>query len=274
MENSIALIINFNLYDSIKTPNTISYVLTKLQKEVRESFKISFSAGIGGCHGEYSGVRISAIEAMEALRQKLLMGSGSIIFWDKKMGVDSKYYYPYNNEKRIFNCLYMKKAEDIEQEIHQLIEDIRSIDNISYDNIMQIFNQLIAVTIRYLVKNNVNIGEIFNNIYVVSHKISELDTLEDMERYLVSFYHQIIKYMLSCESENNTSYIDRILTYIDQNYSKEIDFEKMAEEIGISYSYIRKIMKEVTGKSLSDLINSKRVEEAKILTKRKMEIFT
>jgi transcriptional regulator, AraC family len=48
----------------------------------------------------------------------------------------------------------------------------------------------------------------------------------------------------------------------------------MAEEIGISYSYIRKIMKEVTGKSLSDLINSKRVEEAKILTKRKMEIFT
>jgi Cache domain./HAMP domain. len=98
MENSIALIINFNLYDSIKTPNTISYVLTKLQKEVRESFKISFSAGIGGCHGEYSGVRISAIEAMEALRQKLLMGSGSIIFWDKKMGVDSKYYYPYNNE--------------------------------------------------------------------------------------------------------------------------------------------------------------------------------
>ena len=39
----------------------------------------------------------------------------------------------------------------------------------------------------------------------------------------------------------------------------------MAKEIGISYSYMRKIVYELTGKSLMDYINALRIEKAKRL---------
>ena len=138
-------------------------------------------------------------------------------------------------------------------------------ENISYDNIMQIFNQLVGVTIRFLVKNNINISQIFDNIYVVSHKISDLDTLEDVENYLISFYERIIDYMIETEEEDGDNHLDRILSYIQENYQREIDFKEMAQEMGISYSYMRKIVKQETGKSLLDLINNARVEKAKVL---------
>ena len=39
----------------------------------------------------------------------------------------------------------------------------------------------------------------------------------------------------------------------------------MAKEIGISYSYMRKIVSETTGKSLIDYLNQLRIEKAKEL---------
>lgn len=264
-ENSILLIANFNTYDTAKTPIIIEKALSEIQREIRKNFCISFSVGIGKCHAGYEGVHVSYIEALKALRYKILIGNGSIIFWNSNMERNVEYFYPYDREKRILNWLSTKNINRIEEEIHQLIQDIKNIGNISYDNIMHIFNQLIAMTIKYLVQSNINISEIFDNVYISSHKISGLDTLEDIENYVISFYRQIISYIAECESEKNISYMHLITTYIEQNYTAEISFEEMAENIGISYSYMRKIIKEATGKSLTDLINNKRVEEAKKL---------
>ena len=62
-------------------------------------------------------------------------------------------------------------------------------------------------------------------------------------------------------------YYQEIINYLDQHYCKEINFEQMAKEIGISYSYMRKIMYDATGKSLIDHIHFKRMHHAKEMLK-------
>lgn len=265
MEYSIALIMNFDAYHPTKTLITIKSILEEVLDETEKELNLSFSAGIGRCYGGYSGIKASATEAITAYRHKLLVGNRSIILWDKSMTQGSTYFYPYDKEKHIINCLYAKKAEDAKFAVKALIDEIRNMENISYDNIMQIFNQLVGVTIRYLVKNNINISQIFDNVYVVSHQISNLDTLDDVENYLMDFYQKIIDYIIKTEKEEGDNHLDRILSYINENYHREIDFKEMAKEIGISYSYMRKIVKQETGKSLLDLINNARIEKAKVL---------
>jgi YesN/AraC family two-component response regulator len=53
--------------------------------------------------------------------------------------------------------------------------------------------------------------------------------------------------------------------HLEAHYREEIVFEDMAKEIGISYSYMRKIVCELTGKSLIDYLNLLRIEKAKQL---------
>jgi YesN/AraC family two-component response regulator len=147
-------------------------------------------------------------------------------------------------------------------------QDIRNTEGISYDNIIQIFNQLISTTIKYLVENSINIRSLFGNIDTVYRKMMSFDTLDDMEKYLVSFYKKIISCLSSRQSGESTRHIDRILRYLNANYKTEINFEEMAQSVGISYSYARKLVKEQTGKSLLDYTNILRIKEAKRLIRQ------
>lgn len=261
---SVALILNLHDYDSTGTPDTIRTLLERLQQTIKKECGLSTSAGIGGLHNELPGIRVSLSEAQEALKQKLLTGNESILFWKEPASENTRYFYPYNREKHILNCLQTRNEETLLEEVRLVVADIRESDGISCDNIMQIFSQLISSTIKYLVENNINLREIFGNIYSVYRKMAALDTLEAIEDYLLVFYRKIITY-LSGLGGDEVRHIDKILGYINENYKKEINFEDMAESIGISYSYIRKIIKDVTDSNLIDYINSLRIGEAKRL---------
>lgn len=54
-----------------------------------------------------------------------------------------------------------------------------------------------------------------------------------------------------------------MIQYLNEHYREDIVFEDMAKEIGISYSYMRKIAFEMTGMSLIDYLNQLRIEHAK-----------
>jgi AraC-like DNA-binding protein len=265
--NTLAIIINLETYDCTKTDKLLKASFNSISEMAFGLIGNTISVGIGGCHSNLEGIKESSIEATEALKRKLIKGNNSIIFWNVDMFENNKYFYPYNREKHILNYLSLNNFNDIEPEIAEMINEIKSTPAISCDNAIQIFNQLIGSTVKYLVEANVNISDIFGNIYNVYRQISSKETLEDIEQFFIEFYSEIVKYT-SERKVSDTKHIDRILEYINMNYRNEIDFEQMATDIGISYSYIRKIVKEVTGKSLLDYVNILRINEAKRLIRQ------
>jgi AraC-like DNA-binding protein len=265
--NTLAIIINLETYDCSKTDKLLKASFNSISEMAFGLIGNTISVGIGGCHSNLEGIKESSIEATEALKRKLIKGNNSIIFWSADMSENNKYFYPYNREKHILNYLSLNDFNAIEPEISEMINEIKNTPAISCDNAIQVFNQLIGSTVKYLVEANINISDIFGNIYNVYRQISSKETLDDIESFFIEFYREIIKYTSDCKV-NDTKHIDRILDYINNNYRNEIDFEQMAENIGISYSYIRKIVKEVTGKSLLDYVNILRINEAKRLIRQ------
>lgn len=265
--NTLAIVINLDTYDSNRTDKILKSNFTAISEMAFGLIGNTISVGIGGCHDNLEGIKESSLEASEALKRKLIKGNNSIIYWSIDMAENNKYFYPYNSEKHILNYLSLNNIEDIVAEISSMINEIKNNQAISCDNAIQIFNQLIGSTVKYLVESNINISDIFGNIYNVYRQISSRETLDDIESFFVEFYRSIVKYT-SERKVDDTKHIDRILDYINTNYRTEIDFEKMADNIGISYSYIRKIVKEVTGKSLLDYVNVLRINEAKRLIRQ------
>lgn len=262
---SCAMILNLKTYDQQKVPLFIDTTLQKLKSEIKESNGYTFTVGVSGVHNELEGIPGCAYEAMEAVKRRIIQGRDSVIFWKSSMDKNKRYHYPYHSEKKIINYLSLGDYEQIKYELKLIREQILEIDNISCDNVVLIYNQLIGATIKYLVEHNINTGKIFSNGDNAYSIIATKDTVEEIEAYLVQFYDAIEKALGEPTEEKEELYGTKIIEYLDKHYKEEINFEDLAKKVEISYSYMRKLVKELTGSSLNDYINKLRIEEAKWL---------
>ncbi|SCP98193.1 helix-turn-helix domain-containing protein [Anaerobium acetethylicum] len=270
---TIALIVNMKSFDCSMTPMNLKKQLREIQNEMLKVTDNSFSVGMGGCHHGLEGITKSLLEAQEALERKIVIGRKSIIIWNSGMEESGSYYYPYQSERHIMNYMSSNNPERVADEIRSLIADIRSRRDISASNIYQIFNQLVGTTMRYLVETHSNINEIFGDMNHIYRKMAALDTLEEMEKFILNLYEKIFSYLEKNQTDE-TNHINRIISYIRENYKSDINFEEMSEKIGISYSYARKIMKEATNTSLIDYLNKFRIEESKNLIRQTNKAFS
>lgn len=193
----------------------------------------------------------------------MIKGAGSILYWKNEEENSRKYIDSANSERRILNFLDAGNLEGIFKELEMIRDQIRLEENISYDNIMFIYNQLIGVTIKHLREDHAGTGRLImsrGNVYSI---LSTMDTIDEIEEYLHDFYREIVEKLELSSVETN--YGERIVHYLKENYREEIVLEDMAKQIGISYSYMRKIVYELTGKSVIDYLNQLRIQKAKQL---------
>ena len=258
---SAVLIVSIGSYDAINTSWFIKDWLLQFQKKIGTLSGITLSYGVGRCYEGHSGIRQSYGEALQALKRKLITGTGSIHFWRRSYEEPGHFFYPYHLEKHILNYLTTNDLESVKTALAAINDEIRRQHYIKYDNVVHIFNQLVGSTVKYLIDSNITMSDILQ--YNIYNKLSEKETLEDIEKLLVDFYARICNGPRT--SGVTANYGDKILLYLHENYKREIDFEDLAGRLGISYSYLRKIVRERTGKSAQDYVNNLKIEEARNL---------
>ncbi len=239
-------------------------ILVEIQDQAAGILGHSVTIGVSSQADSIDAVPECVAEAMEGTKQRMIAGSGGIAYWNSQEQYDKKYIYPEPSERRILHLLDKGDLAGITHELDFIGSQIRSAEYISYDNILFIYHQLAGATIKHLQEKSVSATRIFagsGNIYAA---LASIDTLEELEAYLYGFYADIVKDMDRAAGETN-KYGRPILTYLKEHYHEEIVFEDMAKEIGISYSYMRKIIFDLTGVSLADYLNQLRIEKAKEL---------
>lgn len=264
--NKMVIIINTDVDDKDQIALDLSGSYRKVQEEISKAFDSTITVAIGGCHQGENGVYSSFVEALEALKHKLICGYGKIVNYNAVTIKENKYFYPSNAEKHIMNKLTLGLVDETLSAVKELIVDLRSRSYISSDNMLQIFMQLLGNTARYLMDNNINISDIFGHDYNIYQIVVGKETLEEIEEWLLKFYSDIIKYMNKDNSEGK-DHTAKVFDFIKTNLNNNIDVTAIADYAGISYSYVRKLVKDKSGKTVVDYINGLRIEEAKRLLK-------
>jgi YesN/AraC family two-component response regulator len=149
-------------------------------------------------------------------------------------------------------------------ELDGIRQTILNTPNISADNVRFIYNQLAGATIKHLTETGVNTSRLFSNRTNVYSAISSCDTLDEIRKLMGDFYQDILEY-LNQDTGGNRELPEKILRYFEAHFREDTFFDDMAADLGISYSYMRKLVREATGKSVLDNINQLRVREAKYL---------
>lgn len=262
-DGCIAIVMNFTLENHVRNAELLHQAFESIREQTLELLGHSVTIGVSDVAEAPEMISQRLFEAKEVIKHRMIKGAGSILYWKNEEENSRKYIDSANSERRILNFLDAGNLEGIFKELEMIRDQIRLEENISYDNIMFIYNQLIGVTIKHLREDHTGTGRLImsrGNVYSI---LSTMDTIDEIEEYLHDFYREIVEKLELSSVETN--YGERIVHYLKENYREEIVLEDMAKQIGISYSYMRKIVYELTGKSVIDYLNQLRIQKAKQL---------
>lgn len=264
-DGCMVIILNFEPEEWEEISGQIHQALEDIRDEALEWLEHSVTIGVSDPADDPGRVALRLFEAMELIKRRMINGAGSIMYWHEEEEEENgrKYLDSESSERRILNFLDAGDLAGIFKELQSLRNRIAAEENISYDNIMFIYYQLMGATLKHLRENHLGTGRMMAGQGNVYSNLAAMDTLDELEEYLYGFYCDIVQSLN--RSPRETNHAQRIIDHLTQHYKEEIVFEDMAKLLGISYSYMRKLVYEQTGKSMIDFVNQLRIEKAKEL---------
>ncbi|WMJ89959.1 AraC family transcriptional regulator [Anaerocolumna sp. MB42-C2] len=235
--------------------------LNKIQSELSAMFNFPITITSGSLQKNKDTAYKSFEQAREIIRYRFIKGHNSIIFYSD-VYPEAVYYYPVEEINLIETYFELCDKEKLSAATDKMFKDIAQHDHIDYNNVIQILNQLVTNLLNKIVDLNLRITDLFEDNEHLYKSLWSNETLEDACNWFIEKYNAVIDYRNRVAS-NDEIYFNNAIQFIKQNYKNDINIDIVAENTGISYSYLRKIFKEKTDKSLVDYINELRLNDAK-----------
>lgn len=259
----VAIVLNVQEFDRSETMRMVMRALQTIQEQTKKTLDISLSAGVSSVHNRFENVWICVNEAFSATKRRMFKGSGSILFYHENGDGGYRAFPSYLYEKKLFNYLEIGDMDHIKEELRKMGGEMCSTDALSEDTVMLIFNQIIGKLIIYMNEKNYNANSVFGVKHNLYQELGRYETVEGMTCCVEKMFDTLLTYQNQQYSGNEENTCQRVLLYLQEHYQEDVDFDELAGNIGISYSYLRKVIKQETEKSLIDNLNLIRVEAAK-----------
>lgn len=267
VNSSVVLLINLN--DTTKTLKDLEVVFAAVKCEAHKLFDINITIAFGDTCYSIDAIKSSYRHAIQALKWRIVSNGDKVMYYNNIKGLKcNQFHYPKVIENKIFNYVKTRNMNMLLETLIVFIDNVSS-QNISIDSLIYIYYQLIGNIIKYIIERQINISKLHGidsveNLYL---QFSQLDSAEEIKNWLYEKFEIISMYSTNSIKNSDFIYI-QIMDYIKHNFEKDIYPENVASEIGISYSYLRKLLFEKLGMSFSDYVNFLRIEKSKLLLGR------
>lgn len=217
-------------------------------------------SGIGKVHKQLSGLQQSYKEAEGAVSQLNPDNPKAIKLYEKVECI-SKFSYSIQEENKLFNYLVRGDKE----KVIALLDDIikRNIaENISESYLKKLYIQVYNTGIRALSLRNIKTSELVGSAYMDIINVENDISSKEIGDYVYMFLERIGNLNTSAAGKIN---INVIRQYIDENYTKDIYLEQLAEKYSITPKYMSKLLKEALGIPFQQYLSNLRIDRAKEL---------
>lgn len=250
--------------ESELTQQAILKMIQDVQASISSYLKISVTAAVGSIVHTIEEIPHSWNLTYHASRYRLIYGHHAFITSeDIRANEQKEHEYPSAFEKAITDSLKMGEREKLQQAIGDFFHELKGYP---YDEIMFFLSQLCGSMIR-IFKGMLNEEDLmYNGISALPEKIRKQETIEQMEMEFGAVCEQIMLRRDQNSSQKNVKVVLIITDLIQQEYTNpNLSVEGLAEQVGLSTNYARKIFKDQTGKSITQYVTDYRFEKAKQL---------
>lgn len=235
--------------------------IQKILHELTQNPEFAVSIGVGGQYEKKSDLTQSYLEALDAIKYRLVLGHGCVAFYDEIIiGRGEITVEPLQTFKLINEMDFEKMRERLYAYFERVKETVLVDSNTLFEYVLPIISELS----HFLSNNGISINSVLYGEKSVYILLLTRETFDEVYELLCDIFRSVCK-LFSSKSDDE-AYMNLISDIIQSEYSNsQLDISRVAEKVGISYSYVCKIVKERTKLSFTNYLNHYRIQKGKQL---------
>jgi two-component system, response regulator YesN len=249
----------------------LGLLFSRMNKEL----ELNIITAVGQPVAKLENIYHSFESALKILESKFALERNTVLSYEDFKYLDqTNFYFPFEVERSLIQLVVQGNFEKAEIILNRVLEENLHSKKLTKNALSQFVFAIRGTINRILQAANKTSKEIFGDEISTFHfelqQIHDKDQLEERIRLIFSV---LLTQISTTESKEETSIATKFLKYIQQNYEKDISLHDLADEFGLSTSYISTIFKNHTGENYKDYLNKYRISKAQeILENREIKI--
>ncbi|WP_139903230.1 AraC family transcriptional regulator [Clostridium thermarum] len=263
-EDELLFIINGDIDDE-NYKDIIDKDIQEIQKLIYNYFKAVLSISISNKIIPYKNLQKSFEYLKEGARNEFFHDGGAIVTYEEiENRTKVKYSYPEHKGKEIVSALTTGKVEKAKELYMEVINELEKCNYSTFE----IYSTFLFWEVSQGIKN-IRLAESNNwveKLEALTTEMSSVESINTFNQVVFQIFEGIAESYKTSSSSKYENIAKNVMEIIDQRYGDiNLSVESVADEIGFTASYITKIFKQHTGKTVIEYINEKRIECAKAL---------
>lgn len=258
------ILVNLEASSESQGEYSLQLICEAIQGILQSRCQWSTTIGIGRLYNDILNIPDSFYEAGEAVKYKLVLGKGQIIFiGDIECNPDYSSRHSDELEKDI---VFTVKNGD-KSRIHQCVENYYRIHlkKVDIEYIRWVSMKLLYAVSISLADSGESISDVMGREPELWECLSQYDTLQEVQDWIEGILLEIADRILMKRCTKNKPVIDKVIEYLNKHYMENFSLKNLADEIYLSPNYICSLFKQEVGRNISDYLTLVRIEKAKEL---------
>lgn len=220
--------------------------------------------GLSGVNGQWAELKNAYVQAVEAARQKLFMGSGRVLVHGSE---ELKAQVPplealQISSRQIQSMVYAFQSRELEEYLNQLFGQLAVRRDADLVQIISLELLMILTTLWPDVSRDAEqVLELKKQYF---DELSMLETLEQSRLWFMQAFEALVEHMIEMYNSDRNSII-KATQYIQQYYDQEITLQSISRLVHLSKNYFANLFRKEVGESFLEYLTRIRIEKAKTL---------
>lgn len=220
--------------------------------------------GLSGVNGQWTELKNAYVQAVEAARQKLFMGSGRVLVHSSE---ELKAQVPplealQISSRQIQSMVYAFQSRELEEYLNQLFGQLAVRRDADLVQIISLELLMILTTLWPDVSRDAEqVLELKKQYF---DELSMLETLEQSRLWFMQAFEALVEHMIEMYNSDRNSII-KATQYIQQYYDQEITLQSISRLVHLSKNYFANLFRKEVGESFLEYLTRIRIEKAKTL---------
>lgn len=262
------------IYNTSSIPSSLEkgVEIRKFANEIKEIFSqflnLSFTAGVSNFHDRLIEITTAIKEATASVAEKFYQGYGKTIFYSEvpKFNYDDSFT---DNTEHLFaelrGCIEDGSVDRIKDCINEIIDLMNNRRLYSRKKVYHVAYDIISMQKDTFAKY----GQLSlkNEAALFIERMNHIETIFELENKIIDFTIKATSILNKRLDEEYGNIINKVIKFINQRYSEDINLEAIACHVSMNPSYISRLFKQKTGLNITDYKTKIRMEKAKELLK-------
>jgi two-component system, response regulator YesN len=264
-DDRIAILFNAGEHDTDNQSVVPESLWRQIQSSVEDYIKVSVSIAVSMTGDDVRSVSRLYVQATEALFHRLFFGHGCLIYAEQIESLKAKHYvYPISKEKQLIEELMLGRIKEAQRIFRDIVEETAGYSYMSYHLAVSHLAFAVNSAVSTIQKNNDISWDL--NINALLSGLTEAELVHDMYRPFFNVLEQVSTSLEDKRSTKHDDVVSKIIAIVQQKYMvQELSLDGIAEEMGLSATYIGRLFKKHTLNTILNYIIEVRMDKAREL---------